>query len=105
MVVVALIVRTTEAVQLVGYRFFFPLTFASSVFVPTQTMPGWVRWFTANQPVSVVTNAIRGLILGQGALPGNQTVTSQVVLGLGWSLGLSAIFALLAVHIYRQASR
>ncbi len=105
MVVVGLIVRTTEAVQVVGYLFFFPLTFASSVFVPTQTMPGWVRWFTAYQPVSVVTNALRGLILGPGALPGGQTIAGQVALGLGWSIGLTAIFAWLAVHLYQRASQ
>ncbi len=105
MVVVGLIVRTTEAVQVVGYLFFFPLTFASSVFVPTQTMPGWVRWFTVYQPVSVVTNALRGLMLGPGALPGGQTIAGQVALGLGWSIGLTAIFAWLAVHLYQRTSQ
>ncbi len=102
MVVVGLLVRTTEAVQVVGYLVFFPLTFASSVFVPTETMPSWLQWFTEYQPVSVVTNALRGLILGEGALPAGQTIGGQVVLALTWSAVIIAVFAPLAVRIYRR---
>ncbi len=103
MVVVGLVVRTTETVQVVGYLLFFPLTFASSVFVPTATMPAWAQWFTADQPVSVVTNALRGLILGPGALAAGQTVAGQIALALLWSAAITALFALLAVRIYRRA--
>jgi len=81
----------------------FPLAFTSSVFVPTQTMPGWLQAFAAHQPVTVTTNALRGLILGQGALPPGQTVTGQVVLALVWSAAITAVFAPLAVRLYRRA--
>jgi non-heme chloroperoxidase len=40
-------------------------------------MPGWLQAFAANQPVTVATNALRGLVLGQGALPAGRTVTGQ----------------------------
>src|SRR6266545_3012655 len=69
----------------------------------TQTMPGWLQAFAANQPVTVTTNALRGLILGQGALPPGQTVTGQVVLALVWSAAITAVFAPLAVRLYRRA--
>jgi hypothetical protein len=62
-----LVVRTPDAVQAGAYMGVFPLAFTSSVFVPVQTMPGWLQAFAANQPVTVATNALRGLILGQGA--------------------------------------
>jgi ABC transporter DrrB family efflux protein len=103
MVVVGLLVRTTEAVQVIAYLLFFPLTFASSAFVPTQTMPAWLQGFTAHQPVTVVTNALRGLMLGAGALPGGQTVAEEVVLALVWSAAIIAVFAPLAVRIYRRS--
>lgn len=101
--VVGLLVRTTEAVQVIGYLVFFPLTFASSAFVPTQTMPAWLQGFIEHQPVTVVTNALRGLILGQSALPRGQTVAGEVVLALLWSAAILAVFAPLAVRLYRRS--
>ncbi len=102
MVVLGLIVRTSEAVQAAGYLVLFPLAFASSVFVPTETMPSWLQWFTKYQPVTAVTNALRGLILGQGALLTNQTVGGQILLALLWSAAITAVFAPVAVRIYRR---
>ena len=79
MAALGLVVRTPEAVQAAAYMGVFPLAFTSSVFVPVQTMPGWLQPFATNQPVTVATNALRGLILGQGALPPGRTVTGQVL--------------------------
>jgi ABC transporter DrrB family efflux protein len=105
MAALGLVVRTPEAVQAAAYMGVFPLAFTSSVFVPTQTMPGWLQPFAVNQPVTVTTNALRGLILGQGALPPGQTVTGQVVLALGWSAAITAVFAPVAVRTYRRTIR
>jgi ABC-type multidrug transport system permease subunit len=80
----------------------FPLAFTSAVFVPTQTMPGWLQSFAANQPVTVATNALRGLVLGQGALSPGRTVAGQVVLALAWAAAIIAVFAPLAVRAYRR---
>jgi ABC-type multidrug transport system permease subunit len=99
---VGLLVRTAEAVQAATYLVVFPLAFTSSVFVPTQTMPGWLQPFAANQPVTVATNALRGLVLGQGALPPGRTVAGQVALALLWGVAIIAIFAPLAVRGYRR---
>ncbi len=103
MAMLGLLVRTTESIQSAVYLVIFPLAFASSVFVPTETMPSWLRVFTENQPVTVVTNALRGLILGEGALPAGQTVVGQVVLALIWSAVIIAISAPLAVRLYRRS--
>jgi ABC transporter DrrB family efflux protein len=105
MVTVGLLVRTSEAVQAAGYLVLFPLAFASSVFVPTQTMPAWLRWFTEHQPVTAVTDAARGLILGPDALPAGQTTGGQIVAALVWSAAIVAVFAPLAVARYRRAAR
>jgi len=72
---------------------------------PTQTMPGWLQAFAANQPVTVATNALRSLILGQGALPSGQTMAGQVVLALVWAGAIIAVFAPLAVRAYRRTVR
>jgi ABC transporter DrrB family efflux protein len=102
MALLGLVVRTAEAVQAATYLVVFPLAFTSSVFVPTQTMPSWLQPFAANQPVTVATNALRGLILGQGALPPGRTVAGQVVLALLWAAAITAVFAPLAVRAYRR---
>jgi ABC-type multidrug transport system permease subunit len=80
----------------------FPLAFTSSVFVPIQTMPAWLRSFAANQPITVVSNALRGLVLGQGALPPGRTITGQVALALLWAAAITAVFAPLAIRSYRR---
>jgi ABC transporter DrrB family efflux protein len=102
MALLGLVVRSAEAVQAAVYMIVFPLAFTSSVFVPTQTMPTWLQPFAANQPVTVATNALRGLVLGQGALPPGWTVAGQVVLALLWAAAITAVFAPLAVRAYRR---
>jgi ABC transporter DrrB family efflux protein len=105
MALLGLVVRTAEAVQAATYLVVFPLAFTSSVFVPTQTMPAWLQPFAANQPVTVATNALRGLVLGQGALPPGRTVAGQVVLALLWAAAITAVFVPLAVRAYRRTVR
>src|SRR5215211_5501608 len=103
MALLGLLVRSAEAVQAAVYLVVFPLAFTSSVFVPTQTMPGWLQPFAANQPVTVAAGALRGLVFGQGALPPGRTVAGQVVLALLWAAAIIAVFAPLAVRRYRRA--
>ncbi|MDH3540221.1 MAG: ABC transporter permease [Acidimicrobiia bacterium] len=102
MATIGLLVKNPEAVQAAIFLPVFPLVFASSVFVPTQTMPSWLRAFADNQPVTVTVDALRGLILGEGALlPGN-TVIGQVALSLFYSGMILAIFVPLSVRLYRR---
>ena len=105
MALVGLVVRSAEAVQAATYLVVFPLAFTSSVFVPTQTMPGWLQPFAANQPVTVAAGALRGLVLGPGALPPGRTVAGQVLLALAWAAAICAVFAPLAVRAYRRSVR
>jgi ABC transporter DrrB family efflux protein len=105
MALVGLLVRSAEAVQAATYLVVFPLAFTSSVFVPTQTMPAWLQPFAANQPVTVATNALRGLVLGPGALPPGRTVAGQVALALLWVVAITAVFVPLAVRAYRRTVR
>lgn len=52
------LVRTPEALQGIVFAAVFPLTFVSSAFVPTATMPDWLRIFAENQPMTLVVNAV-----------------------------------------------
>jgi ABC-type multidrug transport system permease subunit len=104
MAALGLVVRTPEAVQAAAYMGVYPLAFTSSVFVPVQTMPGWLQPFATNQPVTVATNALRGLILGQGALPPGADRHRPGAAALAWSAAIIAVFAPLAVRLYRRPS-
>lgn len=103
MATIGLAVKNPEAAQTAVFLPVFPFVFASSVFAPVQTMPSWLQGFAAHQPVTVVSDALRGLILGQSALSPGQTVLGSVLLALAWSVGILVVFAPLSVRVYRKA--
>jgi ABC-2 type transport system permease protein/oleandomycin transport system permease protein len=96
--VIGLAVKSVEAASSGGFLWLFPLTFASSAFVPTQSMPSWLRGFAEHQPVSVTVNALRAWF--DGTPVGNAAWQS-----LGWGLGVMAVFLPLSVWMYRRVSR
>ena len=98
-----LAVKNAEAAQTASFLPVFPLVFASSVFVPTNTLPDWLRAFADHQPVTRTANAVRGLVLGEGALAPGLTVAGEVAGALLWALGILAVAAPLAVRLYRRA--
>lgn len=105
---IGLTVRSAEAVNAATFPLIFPLTFASSAFVPVETMPDWLQGFATHQPVSVVINAARSLILGDEVtaqqrefLLAGQDTTSLVLQSLAWTLGIAVIFGLLCTRKYR----
>jgi len=104
MAYLGLTIRNSEAIQAAIYMVVFPMTLTSSVFLPTQTMPGWLRAFAEHQPITIIANALRGLTLGEAALPAGHTVTGETLLALAWTTGILAIFAPLAVRAYRRSS-
>ena len=58
---------TPEAAQQVGFILIFPLTFASSAFVPIDSMPSWLQAFAKVNPFTVIVDAMRALWLGTPA--------------------------------------
>ena len=93
-VVSALLAKTAEGAGVFSYPLTF-LPFLSSAFVPTQSMPGVVRAFAENQPVTSVVEAVRSLLLGQPA--GNSLWVSAA-----WLAGLLVVFYALAMAVYRR---
>jgi ABC transporter DrrB family efflux protein len=99
--IIGLTASNSETAQLAAFPLLFPLTFASSAFVPTTTMPGWLQAFTVNQPVSQVIDACRQLMLGDS--PTHVWSPDSIWISLVWAVGILIVFAPLAVWRYRRA--
>ena len=94
---IGLLIRSAEAVQQGVLSWLFPLTFASSAFVPTASMPGWLRAFATHQPLTLVIDTVRTLFLGR-------PVGAEGWPAVAWLVGIIAVFAPLAVALYRRST-
>lgn len=94
--VVGLAVGDPETAQAAAFPVLALLVFASSAFIPVQTMPGWLQTFANHQPVSQTAQAVRILVLGGPA-------TTAVWQALAWDAAIVAVFAPLGVWFYRRA--
>jgi ABC transporter DrrB family efflux protein len=90
-----LVSKTARSVQWMGSLIYFPLTFGSNVLVKTETLPGWLQAFVKGNPMTFLTDAERGLLVGG-------PVATPVIRSLLWALGLFVVFAPLAVRVYRR---
>jgi ABC transporter DrrB family efflux protein len=94
-VLVSMIVASPEKVQIFGFIVLFPLTFTSNAFVPTVSMPGWLQAWSNVNPVTILSDAIRGLLVsGPVATPALQSLL--------WALGFTVVFAPLAVRAFKR---
>jgi daunorubicin/doxorubicin transport system permease protein len=90
-----LLLRTEKSVMGFSMMIIFPLTFLSNVFVDPNTMPGWLRAFVNNNPISHLSSAIRGLMAGEW--PGGAIAWS-----LGWGALILAVFGPLTMRLYNR---
>lgn len=94
--VIGMKVKTPEAVMATSFLFLFPLTFLTNIFVfDLSTMPEWLQAVVLANPVTHLVFAVRGLMQG-----------TDVLANVGWvllaSLVTSAVFAPLALRLYRK---
>jgi ABC transporter DrrB family efflux protein len=94
---VSLVVRGAESAQTAGFVILFPLVFASSVFVPVQTLPDWLQKIAKVSPVTLVANAARGFASTGG-------VPDSLGWALAWIVGILVVFVPLSVWRYRRMS-
>jgi ABC-2 type transport system permease protein/oleandomycin transport system permease protein len=92
-----LAVGNPEAAQAAAFPIMAPLVFASSAFVPVDSMPGWLQPFARYQPLSIVVSASRALLIG------GPTAT-YVLQAIAWCVGILAVAAPLAVRFYRRTT-
>lgn len=94
---IGMLVKNVETAQVAGFIWVFPLVFASSIFVPIQSMPNWLQHFAKINPISVTVNAVRGYVLGTPTTP-------DLWYSLLWIAGILIVFVPLAVFFYRRVS-
>jgi ABC-2 type transport system permease protein/oleandomycin transport system permease protein len=94
---IGLFSSTPETANSIGFTAIFPLTFASSIFVPVETMPDGLRQFAEANPFTTVSDAVRSLWLGTPA-------HTDRWMAFVWCFALIAVFAPLAVARYRRVA-
>lgn len=92
--VFGLLARTPEGAGGFSFAVMF-LPYASSGFVPVESMPGWLQGFAANQPVTPVVETLRGLLHGTPAGP-------QAWTAAAWCAGITAVSVALSVALFRR---
>jgi ABC-2 type transport system permease protein len=93
-VIAGLSAKTVDGASAFSYPLIF-LPFLSSAFVPTQTMPGPVRWFAEHQPVTSLVNTIRHVFAGE-------PVGTEIWTTLAWCVGILVAAFAVATAIYRR---
>lgn len=93
--ILGLLVKSLEAAQWVGFIVIFPLTFISSAFVPTETMPDALRAFAENQPITHVIDAMRAWLVGTPL--GNSGWLAAL-----WSVGIIVVSIPITTWLFRR---
>lgn len=93
--ILGLMVKSLEAAQWIGFVVIFPLTFISSAFVPTETMPPALRAFAENQPVTQTIDAMRSLLVGT---PMDNAALYSVL----WSVGIIVVSMPVAIWMFKN---
>lgn len=93
--IMGLLAKSVEGVQWLSFVIVFPLTFASSAFVPTEGMNKFLKAFAENQPITHIIEATRSLMLGN-------PVGNHVWLAVVWCIGILAIAIPLAAWLFRR---
>ena len=92
---IGLAVKNVETAQSAGFIWVFPLAFASSIFVPVETMSSGIRVFAEHNPITYVANTVRALCLGL-------SIGHNLWYSLLWIISILVIFIPLAVRSYRK---
>ena len=93
-VFIGISVKDVETAQVAGFVWVFPLVFASSLYVPIETMPSWLQVFAEINPVTPMVDTIRGLSWGT-------SISSPLWKILAWDAGIILVTLPLALRKYR----
>jgi ABC-2 type transport system permease protein len=93
-VIVGLSAKSVDGASAFSYPLIF-LPFLSSAFVPTESMPGPVRWFAENQPVTSIVNSIRALF-------DQKPIGTELWIALAWCAGILIVAYVIAMITYRR---
>ncbi len=91
-------VKDVETAQVAGFVWVFPLVFASSLYVPIETMPSWLQVFANINPVTPMVDTMRALSLGG-------SVSASLWKTLVWDGALILVFLTLALRRYKSIGK
>ena len=94
---IGLSVKSVEAANSAGFIWMFPLTFVSSAFVSTESMPSWLQTIADANPFTQLVNASRALYNGND--PG-----SALWISIAWAIGITVVFATLASRKFNRST-
>jgi ABC transporter DrrB family efflux protein len=94
-VFIGISVRDIETAQVAGFVWVFPLVFASSLYVPIETMPSWLQIFAQINPVTPMVDTMRALALGGSA-------SVSLWKSLIWDGAIILVFLTLALRRYKR---
>jgi ABC transporter DrrB family efflux protein len=108
--VIGLTVSTPETANTAGFIWLFPVTFISNVFVPTQSLPGWLQPVAEWNPISSTVLALRELFgnptgFPPGGVPDVLPMQHPDLVSPAWSVLILLVFVPIAVRKYRSVSR
>ncbi len=95
MAIMGVLAKSVEGVQWLSFVIIFPLTFASSAFVPTEGMNTYLKAFAENQPITQVIEAVRALMLGT-------PIGDYGWLAVMWSLLILVVAVPIAALLFRR---
>lgn len=95
--IMGVLAKSVEAVQWLSFITVFPLTFASSAFVPTEGMNKYLKAFAENQPITHVIEAVRALMLGT-------PVGNHVWLAIIWCVAIIVVAIPVSIWLFRRRS-
>ncbi len=95
MAIMGVLAKSVEGVQWLSFVIIFPLTFASSAFVPTEGMNTYLKAFAENQPITQVIEAVRALMLGT-------PIGDYGWLAVMWSLLILVVAVPIAATLFRR---
>jgi ABC-2 type transport system permease protein len=93
--ILGVLAKSVEGVQWLGFVLIFPLTFASTAFVPAEGMNRVLKAFAINQPITHIVEALRALILGK-------PIGNHGWLAVIWCLGILTVAVPLAVFLFKR---
>ena len=97
-VFIGISVKDVETAQVAGFVWVFPLVFASSLYVPIETMPSWLQVFAEINPVTPMVDTIRGLSWGTD-------ISSSLWKILTWDAGIILVTLPLAIRRYQRLTQ
>lgn len=93
--IMGVLAKSVEGVQWMSFVIVFPLTFASSAFVPASSMAGWLRPFAENQPLTHIIEALRALLIGT-------PIDNHGIMAVVWCVGIMVVATPLAAFLFRR---